>query len=482
MADPPTKLVCAGCGFRPSPDDPLPFRCRDEGKGGDTDHVLTRVIRTRALGNKAQREALFRDTEPNPFIKFRRLFHSYHVGRLRGLEDGDYVNLIRSLDQGIEAIEGRGFRETPFGYENELSRALRFHDEGGVWVKDETGNVGGTHKARHLMAVMIWLELIERVGMIPTGQRVSDLAVSSCGNAALAAALLAKAAGRSLKVFVPPDADPSIVRRLQDLGAEIASCARDRRGSGDPCYNRFREAIGEGAIPFSCQGNVNGFVIEGGQTLAFEIISVLVKTGTVLDRVFVQTGGGALASSCIQALLEAQEAGLVRELPRIHAVQAQGASPLRRAYDRVVERILDRVRREGGNGTGAPRGYEERADLIRRQISTALVGEELRYASTHRSEFMWPWEDEPKSIATAILDDVTYDWHAVIRGMLRTGGYPVVVSEETLREARDLGCKATGISASATGTAGLAGCQDLLRNGVIDPRERIALLFTGVER
>ena len=32
----------------------------------------------------------------------------------------------------------------------------------GVRVKDETGNVSGSHKARHLMGILIYLEVLER--------------------------------------------------------------------------------------------------------------------------------------------------------------------------------------------------------------------------------------------------------------------------------------------------------------------------------
>lgn len=460
---------------------PYPFRCPHEGRDDDTDHVLTRVIKMRAVGNKTHRETIFRDTEPNPFVKFRELFHSYHVARSMGLTDEDYVEIIRDLDDKIAAVDGCGFHTTLFRHQFGLSRAPDVGEEGSVWVKDETANVARSHKARHLMAVSVWLEVIQRIGWVGEERALPSLAVSSCGNAALAAAVLAKATQRTLRVFIPPDADRSVVRRLEDLGATLTTCGRHGQRPGDPCYNSFREAIEEGAIPFSCQGNVNGLVIEGGQTLAFEMVADLLQAEETLDRVFIQVGGGALASSCIQAFLEAQEAGLIEELPRIHAVQTEKVSPLRRAYDRIVERILERVRSEDGNGGGIPRDDHERAEMIRARISLPLVGEELRYAATHRSEFMWPWEEDPESIATAILDDETYDWYAVVRGMLRTGGFPVVVSEEALREANDLGCAAAGVSASPTGTAGLAACRKLLGDGVIDPGEKVAVLFTGAQ-
>ena len=69
-----------------------------------------------------------------------------------------------------------------------------------MWVKDETGNVAGSHKARHLFGILLELRVAEALGH---GDPASPLAIASCGNAAYAAAVVARAAGRELRVFVP---------------------------------------------------------------------------------------------------------------------------------------------------------------------------------------------------------------------------------------------------------------------------------------
>jgi hypothetical protein len=170
-------------------------------------------------------------------------------------------------------------------------------------------------------------------------------------------------------------------------------------------------------------------------------------------------------------------------MPRIHAVQSAGARPLVRAYELVVERLALRL----GLEQPAPAGDQ----MIDRQavadrMREALVGPsgagELARIAHHRSAFMWPWENEPHSVAGAILDDETYDWFAVVGAMLRTGGYPVVASEETLVEANAVGREATGIDVDHTGSAGLAGLIELRRSGEVGPDETIAVLFTGVRR
>jgi threonine synthase len=440
---------CSGCGHRVPRGRPVPVGCPAATAGDDTDHVLARRLDTAALEFPRGREA-------NPFLRYRTLFHAWHAARDLGWSDAEYVALVERLDDAVAAVDGHGFRVTPFFRAAELSDRLGFSAGGGVWVKDETGNVSGSHKARHLMGALLELEVAEAArragGGAPAGR--PPLAVASCGNAALAAAVVARAAGRPLDVFIPPDADPVVVARLRELGARLEVCERKPGVGGDPTYLRLLDAIEGGALPFSCQGNLNGFAVEGGATLGWEMAAALEAAGTGLDRVFVQVGGGALAAAVGEGLAEARALGVAVGGGRFHAVQTTGAHPLERAYERVASRA----------GAGE-----------------ASAGA-LAYAAGHRSEFMWPWEEEPHSIAHGILDDETYDWLAVVRAMLDTGGSPVVVDEATLLEANDLAVSTTGIDVDHTGSAGLAGLLALRRSGAIDPAEIVAVLFTGVRR
>ena len=95
---------------------------------------------------------------------------------------------------------------------------------------------------------------------------------------------------------------------------------------------------------------------------------------------------------------------------------------------------------------------------------------------------MWPWEPEPHSLADGILDDETYDWLAVVEGMLTTGGVPVVTSESVLQRANDLARSKTSVDVDPTGSAGLAGALELGRLGVLSSEDTVAVLFTGVSR
>ena len=442
-----SRMECSGCGAVVGLDEPYPFRCPNAGDGADVDHVLVRRL-------DAGRVAFPDDGDDNPFLRYRELFRAHHLAEHAGLGDDAYVEIVERLDAAVAEVDGTGFRVTPFVREDDLSDRLGFEPDGGVWVKNETGNVSGSHKARHLMGLAIHLDVAETAGLIePEAREGRPLAIASCGNAALAAAVVARAAGRRLQVFIPTDADPVVVARLKELEADLVVAPREPGVPGDPTYHALKRALADGALPFTCQGNENGLAIEGGIPLGYEMAQQL--GGECFERVVVQVGGGALASAVTQGLREASELGAMPCLPGLHAVQTTGASPLPRAFDLVRE-------------------WRDRQG--------ATIADTIAYARAHRSEFMWAWEDEPHSVAHGILDDETYDWLAVVRALLATDGSAVVVDEDTLREANELGFQSTGIPGDHTGTSGLAGLLELRRQGMIGDDERVAVLFTGIRR
>jgi threonine dehydratase len=469
------RLKCSGCGTIISPRDPLPFRCPKAGETGDVDHVLRRVV-DMDLSSGDDATTLFQADGANPFRRYRPLLYAYQAARSAGFSDEDYLTLVDELDAAVERVDGRGFRVTPFSRSPALEQALGLTPEGALWVKNETGNVSGSHKARHLMGIMLWMRVMEKLGAV---EEVSNnrFAIASCGNAALAAAVVARASAVPLDVFVPPDADPAVLARLRQMGAHLTMCDRRAGETGDPCYLRFREAIGAGALPFSVQGPDNGLTLEGGLTLGYELISGLLAEDEKLDRLFIQVGGGALASSCVQALEEARQLGVIDRLPRVHAVQTEGGSPLTRAYERVAAHVLKLANRSSSSRP-ALRGLAEEVQ----HAGGDFIEKALTHAANHRSEFMWPWETAPRSIATGILDDETYDWLAVVRAMLVTGGFPVIATERNLRKANDLARDATQISVDPTGTAGLAGWMTWAEDDIAARREHAAVLFTGIIR
>src|SRR5208282_2820329 len=150
-----SSIVCGGCGTTIDAAEPYPFRCPLSGDGGD--HVLRRVLDVARLDFPSD------DLEPNPFVRWRGLFHSYHLSNACGLSDKGFVELVRELDAAVAKVDGHGFFVTPFASTPAL--AERIGTAASISVKDETGNVAGSHKARHLFGILLHLEVVRRLGM-----------------------------------------------------------------------------------------------------------------------------------------------------------------------------------------------------------------------------------------------------------------------------------------------------------------------------
>jgi threonine synthase len=313
---------------------------------------------------------------------------------------------------------------TPFARSGPLSDALGTN----VWAKDETGNVAGSHKARHLAGILLRLRAAEELGFLTERP---PLAIASCGNAALAAATLAQRVGWPIDVYVPTWMDAAVGQRLDRLGAHIHRCERrDGDPPGDPAMHRFREARSAGSIPFTVQGPENASCLDSGRTIGWEVADQSVTEGVVLTRAFVQVGGGAFAA-CLGA-------GLGPSV-RLDTVQAEGCAPLADAWER-----------------------------------SAMVDQPTR----SWSQVMRPWP-EPTSVADGILDDETYDWIADFEVMVRSGGRPIVAAERDIVRAHEM-ARDAGYHVSATGSAGLAGA--LTVGAELVPTDQVAVVMSGVAR
>jgi threonine synthase len=253
----------------------------------------------------------------------------------------------------------------------------------------------------------------------------------------MGAGVVAAAMQRPLDVFVPTWADDGIVDTLTGLGAAVTRCERRPGEAGDPAYLRFREAVDAGASSFSVQGTDTPVTFDGGRTIGWEIAEQLPTRDTTgepdptPDSLYIQVGGGALGTALSLGLPDAT----------LYPVQTEGCAPLRRAWDRLAPEF------------------------------------DFDAAAADPGAYMWPWEDEPHSLATGILDDVTYDWLPLLRRTRETGGEPIVVAESFVEQAYAMAHQHTSIPVCATGSSGLAGALSIPPSS-----PRTILVFSGIDR
>jgi threonine synthase len=397
-------------------------------------------------------------SSPSSFVKYRSLLFPYRVAASLGMSDAAYVDLVTSLDAKIKAIDGTGFHTTPCLYD----------PSHGALCKNESGSVAGSHKARHLFNVMTYLLVLHQMDPSQADMKQARrLAVASCGNAGLAAATIASAAQWPIDVCIPDTADPNVVAKLKALGdmVNVVPCARDvptvktpfgpvaADTEADPTVAVFKNLVKDhNSIPFSVQGNECGMAVEGMHTLAWEILAQAKDMGLDLDfeNLFVQVGGGALGAGLIQGMERAHRGDLegivpglkLESVPKLVCVQAEGNAPLGRAFGRM---------REAGKTAGE--------------------------AAKERGTFMFPWAN-PASVAGGILDDETYDWVELSRGMETSGGGCLVVNDESICKANDYIKNVHQVNACLTGSVGLAG----LMNTQSESGKNSIVIFSGVDR
>jgi len=379
-------------------------------------------------------------TSDQPFLRY-----AGHIAAWRR-SPGGYAQTVDALDDAVADLTGRPVTVTPTVQAPGLAAAL---GRPGIrlLVKDETGLPAGSHKIRHLFGMGLHLRL---AGPASTEGERPRLAISSCGNAAYAAAVVAAAMEWPLDVFVPVDVDPAVLSELERFGARVVPCSRTAGQAGDPCHHAFRTAVAAGAVPFGVQGPDNAWCLDGGRTIGFELAEAAGAVGA-LDHVVVQVGGGALASATYAGLALATQIGVLPRHPVLTAVQTVGAAPLSRAGALVAAR----AERQG-------------------------LGAALAWAVRHRSQVMWPWEREPRSVAGGIIDDVTYDWAAVTDAVLSGGGSFPLVDDVELEASNRLVGERLGVAADETGSAGLAGLVSTL--DAVSDGSVVAVLLTGVRR
>jgi len=402
---------CAVCGTSVDIAEPFAWRC-PQASAADPYHVLHLLDVDGSVPDDADIGA----DDDNPFLRYGPRLAWWAFARANGMTVDACLALTREI--------AGDFRVTPFEQSDPLSAEVGT----GVWVKDETGNVAGSHKARHLASILLHLRAAERLRMLTSRP---PLAIASCGNAALAAATLAAKADWPLDVYVPTWMDDAFGERLDGLGARIHRCERRPADPpGDPAMLRFREARDRGAIPFTVQGPENAYCLDGGRTIGWEIADQAAEAGVMLDRIVVQVGGGAFAA-CVSA-------GLGRSV-RLDTVQAAGCAPLADAWERAT--AIDQPHR-------------------------------------YWSQVMRPWV-EPHSLADGILDDETYDWIADFDAMAESNGRPIVALEADIERAHRVATEA-GYWVSPTGSAGLAGVLTIADE--LHVHEHVAVVMSGVAR
>ncbi len=106
------------------------------------------------------------------------------------------------------------------------------------------------------------------------------------------------------------------------------------RGDFDECLALARSASAE--LGIQLLNSVNPFRIEGQKTIVFELLEQLGWNAP--DWIALPAGNLGNTSAFGKALRDARDAGLIDRVPRLCAVQAEGAAPFARSFEHGFDR------------------------------------------------------------------------------------------------------------------------------------------------
>tara|TARA_A100001037_G_scaffold214145_1_gene191955 strand:- start:21527 stop:22792 length:1266 start_codon:yes stop_codon:yes gene_type:complete len=353
-------------------------------------------------------------------------FVIYRCQKCRGLLEVRYANLPK-----FEDFSGRGVwrysASLPFEKgvsikegDTPLYTVPRIETEIGIdtlRVKHEGMNPTGSFKDR---GMTVGVRVVQELG-------VERLACASTGNTSASLAAYGSRAGLEVIVLLPAGkVAMGKVAQASLHGAKILQLD----GNFDECLDIVTKLANEGEVYLL--NSVNPFRLEGQKTIGFEILEQsLEEVGRYPDRIVLPVGNAGNTAALYKGFRELVASGAlkVEEVPKITAIQAEGASP-------VVEAIK------------SGKGQVERWSDVETKATAIRIGNPV---------------NAPKALPA----------------IRETKGTAISVSDEEILAAQ---CELAeeGIGVEPASAASIAGLKKLRSQGVIEDGEYVVCLATGV--
>jgi len=250
---------------------------------------------------------------------------------------------------------------------------------------------------------------------------------ASTGNTSASLAAYAARAELACAILVP-EGQVSSAKLAQslDYGARVLEI----EGNFDTAMRAVRELSEDESIYLV--NSINPFRIEGQKTVAAELMEQM--DWQVPDHLVVPGGNLGNSSAFGKGFSELRTLRLIKRLPRLHIIQAEGAAPLAHYFDR-----------------NHPEQNDE-DDLV-------------------------PIEN-PKTLATAIKIGAPVSWQKAWAAVRRTNGQVLTVTESEIADAKAI-IGRDGIGCEPASATTVAGIRKLVAQGVIAGEESVVAVLTG---
>ncbi|UCD72304.1 MAG: threonine synthase [Syntrophobacterales bacterium] len=279
-----------------------------------------------------------------------------------------------------------------------------------LYFKDETQNPTWSFKDRGtLCGVQYAISLgYKRIGTVSTG------------NMAASVAAYGARAGLSTFILVSAGIPAEKVKPIAVYGPHLIRV----KGHYHELYDESLR-VGEGYGIYFINSDAP-FRVEGSKTIAFEICEQM--HFHVPDYVVIPVSSGGNFRGILKGFEEFKSVGLIDDIPKLVAVQAEGCPPIAEAF-------------------------EERREKVRRVRN-------------------------PKTIARAIENPYPPSGNQVLRKLGENGGLALTVSDGEILDAQRLMAR-EGVFGQPAACAPLAATKRLISKGYLKPEDRIVLIITG---
>ena len=309
-------------------------------------------------------------------------------------------------------LDSRHIVSRPEGNTNlyKRQRVSEYAGIDGIYMKHEGENPSGSFKDRG-MTVGVSVA-------VQTGAK--KVACASTGNTSASMAAYAAQAGLEGIVFVP---EGMIAYGKLAQALAYSSKVIQVKGNFDDAMGLIRN--GAKRLGFYILNSINPWRIEGQKSIVFEMLQQ--RRWESPDWIVVPAGNLGNTSAFGKALRELKQLGLIGKIPRIAAIQAEGANPFYKLWhsdDKKLEPI------------------------------------------------------KPDTIASAIKIGNPVSWEKALRSIRETDGVVEQVTDNQILDAKAI-IDASGVGCEPASAASLAGARKLRDLGVIAKDDQVVCVLTG---
>jgi threonine synthase len=280
----------------------------------------------------------------------------------------------------------------------------------GIYMKHEGENPSGSFKDR---GMTVGVSMAMESG-------AKKVACASTGNTSASMAAYAAQAGLNGIVFVPEGmiAYGKLAQALA-YGSKVIQI----KGNFDDAMGLVRN--GAKRLGFYILNSINPWRIEGQKSIVFEMLQQ--RGWKSPDWIVVPAGNLGNTSAFGKALRELKQLGLIEKVPRIAAIQAEGANPFYKLWHSADKKLVSM---------------------------------------------------KPDTIASAIKIGNPVSWEKALRSIRETDGIVEQVTDDEILDAKAI-IDASGVGCEPASAASVAGARKLRDMGIIASDDQVVCILTG---